>query len=107
MPSLPPSSAHRDALHRHHAAQVNQYYGDVIFRTRTVRCAITRRAGDLIVQEGGSVDQSVLTIRMAKTQFATAPSTKELITVEGGTWRIDAVAGLLAWEQEWVLTASK
>lgn len=107
MPSLPPPNAHKDALQRHHAAQVNQHYEDIVFRGRTLRCAVTRRAGDIFVQEGGTVDQSVMIIRMAKTHFSTAPKEKETLTCTGGTWIIDQVAGKLAWEQEYVLTVGK
>lgn len=107
MPSLPPRHAHAAALQRHHSAQANEFYGEVTFRSRKITCAITRRAGEAVNNEGGIVDASTLVVRVNKTLFSVAPAEKELITALGETWIISTVAGLLSWEQEWVLTLGK
>lgn len=105
--NLPPRHVRRSALQRHHAALANEFYGDIVFRTRTIHCAITRRAAGLSLEDGGAVDQSVLMIRLHKTLFSEAPRREESVTHNGGTWLIQNVAGELAWEQEWVITVGK
>jgi len=108
VPANPPRPVIAAAQRRHHAAQASRFYGTIVFRGATFEnVAITRRPGELRTAEGGLVDQSELSVRIAKHRISLAPKPRETLTFGGALWQIDTVAGDLAWEQEWVLKISK
>lgn len=83
-------------------------YGTILFRGATFEnVAITRRPGELRNEEGGLLDQSELTVRIAKHRISLPPRALEIITITGTTWKIASVAGDQAWEQEWVMHVTK
>lgn len=69
--------------------------------------SVTRNEGELRSEDGGLLDASELVVCIAKSRLSQAPKVNEPLGYGGDTWLIRSVAGLMQWEQEWILKVSK